>query len=116
MKKSLSGALGVLLGTALAGLPGAVFAEGRPSLVNTRIGTPFGANGHSSTVDGRIFVGNIREDPATTTTTWIARVFRPEAVTYDPAGKPSFSQAFSAGKTVAVRNGENALAFCFTHP
>ncbi|MBN9687524.1 LamG domain-containing protein [Corallococcus sp. NCSPR001] len=116
MKKLLSGALGVMLGTALAGMPGAVFAEGRPSLVNTRIGTPFGANGHSSTVDGRIFVGNIREDQATTTTTWIARVFRPEAVTYDAAGKPSFAQAFSAGKTVAVRNGENALAFCFTNP
>ncbi|NBC44014.1 LamG domain-containing protein [Corallococcus exiguus] len=116
MKKLLSGALGVMLGTALAGLPGAVFAQGRPSLVNTRIGTPFGANGHSSTVDGRIFVGNIGEDHATTTTTWIARVFRPEAVTYDSAGKPSFAGTFSAGKTVTVRNGENALAFCFTNP
>ncbi|MCK8500414.1 LamG domain-containing protein [Myxococcus fulvus] len=94
----------------------AVLAAERPSLVNTRIGTPFGANGHSSTIDGRVFVGNIREDHATTTTTWVARVFRPEAVTYDAEGKPSFAVAFSPGRTTTVRNGENALAFCFTHP
>ncbi|MCY1021775.1 LamG domain-containing protein [Pyxidicoccus sp. MSG2] len=91
-------------------------AAGRPSLVNTRIRTPFGANGHSSTIDGRIFVGNIREDHATTTTTWLARVFRPEAVTYDAQGRPGFDSAFSPGRTVDVTNGENALAFCFTNP
>ncbi len=97
----------------LALFPPGAEAAGRPSLVNTRIGTPFGANGHSSTLDGRVFVGNIREDHATTTTTWVARVFRPEAVTYDAQGKPSFAAAFSPGRTVDVRNGENALAFCF---
>ncbi|MFP2929101.1 LamG domain-containing protein [Pyxidicoccus sp. 3LG] len=95
--------------------PEAVAAE-RPSLVNTRIRTPFGANGHSSTIDGRVFIGNIREDHATTTTTWIARVFRPEAVTYDAQGKPVFTNAFSPGRTTDVRNGENALAFCFPNP
>ncbi|RKH04947.1 LamG domain-containing protein [Corallococcus carmarthensis] len=116
MQNKLSWTLRAMLGVALVGMPGAALAEGRPSLVNTRIPTPFGANGHSSTVDGRIFVGNIREDQATTTTTWIARVFRPEAVTYDASGKPSFAAAFSAGKTVDVHNGENALAFCFTNP
>ena len=116
MQNKLNWSLGALLGTALAVVPWAVLAEGRPSLVNTRIATPFGSNGHSSTVDGRIFIGNIREDTATTTTTWIARVFRPEAVTYDASGKPSFSTAFSAGKRVDVHNGENALAFCFPNP
>jgi hypothetical protein len=95
---------------------GEVAAAGRPSLVNTRIRTPFGANGHSSTIDGRIFVGNIREDHATTTTTWRARVFRPEALTYDTQGRPVFTNAFSPGRTVDVRNGENALAFCFPNP
>ncbi|MCP3101503.1 LamG domain-containing protein [Myxococcus sp. K15C18031901] len=96
----------------LGSTPGAFAAE-RPSLVNTRISTPFGANGHSSTLDGRVFVGNIREDQATTTTTWQARVFRPEAVTYDAQGKPGFAAAFSPGRTTQVTNGENALAFCF---
>ncbi|ADO75992.1 LamG domain-containing protein [Stigmatella aurantiaca] len=90
-------------------------AASRPSLVNTRISTPFGANGHSSTVDGRIFIGNNGEDHATTTTKWRARVFRPEAVTYDAEGKPNFGAAFSAGVTTEVKNGENALAFCFTN-
>jgi len=85
----------------------------RPSLVNTRVSTPFGANGHSSTLDGRVFVGNVREDPATTTTTWLARVFRPEAVTYDAQGRPGFASAFSPGRSTQVTNGENALAFCF---
>ncbi len=100
----------------LALASGEVAAAERPSLVNTRIRTPFSANGHSSTIDGRVFVGNIDEDHATTTTTWIARVFRPEAVTYDADGKPSFTSAFSPGRTTQVRNGENALAFCFTNP
>jgi len=100
---------------ALLAAPHALAAE-RPSLVNTRISTPFGANGHSSTIDGRVFVGNIREDHATTTTTWLARVFRPEAVTYDAQGKPGFSAAFSPGRSTQVTNGENALAFCFTNP
>ena len=103
-----------LLALSLASLEAT--AAGRPSLVNTRIRTPFGANGHSSTIDGRVFVGNIREDHATTTTTWLARVFRPEAVTYDAQGRPGFDSAFSAGRTVNVTNGENALAFCFTNP
>ncbi|MCE9672868.1 LamG domain-containing protein [Myxococcus stipitatus] len=85
----------------------------RPSLVNTRVSTPFGANGHSSTLDGRVFVGNVREDHATTTTTWLARVFRPEAVTYDAQGRPGFASAFSPGRSTQVSNGENALAFCF---
>ncbi|WP_342375395.1 LamG domain-containing protein [Myxococcus stipitatus] len=91
-------------------------AAERPSLVNTRILTPFNANGHASTVDGRVFVGNIREDATTTTTTWVAKAFRPEAVTYDAQGKPDFSTAFSYGRITQVRNGENALAFCFTNP
>ena len=88
----------------------------RPSLVNTRIGSPFGANGHSSTLDGRVFVGNVREDAATTTTTWLARVFRPEAVAYDAEGKPDFGRAFSSGRSIDVHGGENALAFCFKDP
>lgn len=40
----------------------------------------------------------------------MARVFRPEAVTYDSQGKPDFSNAFSPGWNTTVRNGENALA------
>ena len=99
--------LGLVLSTAEA------VAATRPSLVNTRISTPFGSNGHTSSLDGRLFIGNVGEDHTTTTTTWRARVFRPEAMTYDAEGKPDFSSAFSAGKTPQVRNGENALAFCF---
>ncbi|WP_224247845.1 LamG domain-containing protein [Hyalangium gracile] len=108
------GLLAPLLGLLLA--PGEADAVPRPQLVNTRISTPFGANGHSSTIDGRVFIGNVREDQVTTTTTWRARVFRPEAVTYDAEGKPGFASAFSTGKTLDVKNGENALAFCFTQP
>lgn len=91
-------------------------AAPRPSLVNTRIATPFGGNGHTSSLDGRIFVANVREDHATTTTTWLARVFRPEALTYDGEGRPSFAAAFSNGRSVDVNGGENALAFCFRDP
>jgi hypothetical protein len=91
-------------------------AAERPSLVNTRIRTPFGANGHSSTIDGRVFIGNVGENATTMTTTWRARVFRPEAVTYDTLGRPVFTNTFSAGRTVDVHNGENALAFCFPNP
>lgn len=97
-------------------LAGSVVASPRPSLVNTRIATPFGGNGHTSSLDGRIFVANVREDAATTTTTWLARVFRPEAVTYDSEGKPDFGSAFSSGRSVDVHGGENALAFCFADP
>ena len=43
----------------LLGLTSAVVAAPRPSLVNTRIGTPFGGNGHTSSLDGRIFVANV---------------------------------------------------------
>lgn len=103
-----------VLAPVLALWPGAAgIAAERPSLINTRITTPFGGNGHTSTIDGRIFVANVGEDHATTTTTWQARVFRPEAMSYDAAGKPDFGSAFSAGKTLDVRGGENALAFCF---
>ncbi|MBL9006526.1 MAG: LamG domain-containing protein [Myxococcales bacterium] len=108
------GSLGWLALCSLA-LPIAAAAP-RPSLVNTRIGTPFGGNGHTSSLDGRIFVANVREDHASTTTTWLARVFRPEAVTYDGEGRPSFASAFSNGRGVDVRGGENALAFCFANP
>ena len=107
----LAGSLGVLLG-----FLGSAAANPRPSLVNTRIGTPFGGNGHSSTLDGRIFVANVGEDHATTTTTWQARVFRPEAVSYDSEGRPDFGAAFSPGRSIRVNGGENALAFCFTNP
>lgn len=91
-------------------------AAERPSLVNTRITNVYGANGHASTVDGRIFIGNVREDHANDQTTWQARVFRPEALTYDSEGKPNFANTFSPGRSTFVRNGENALTFCFTHP
>lgn len=99
----------VLLGSAAVAL-----AE-RPALINTRIATPFGGNGHSSTIDGRIFISNVSEDHATTTTIWHARVFRPESMTYDSSGKPDFGSAFSTGRTLSVRGGENALAFCFVN-
>ncbi|MFY0566015.1 LamG domain-containing protein [Archangium lansingense] len=113
-QRSLSRVLVPLLGLALS--TAEALAATRPSLVNTRISTPFGSNGHTSSLDGRLFIGNVGEDHATTTTTWRARVFRPEAVTYDAEGKPSFSSAFSTGKTLQVKNGENALAFCFLNP
>ncbi|ATB30566.1 hypothetical protein MEBOL_004027 [Melittangium boletus DSM 14713] len=102
--------LGFVLGA------GEAAAVPRPSLVNTRISTPFGSNGHASSLDGRLFIGNVGEDHATTTTTWRARVFKPEAVTYDAQGKPGFGAAFSPGKTTQVKNGENALALCFPNP
>ncbi|WP_163777226.1 LamG-like jellyroll fold domain-containing protein [Myxococcus vastator] len=91
-------------------------AAARPSLVNTRITHVYGANGHASTVDGRIFIGNVREDHANEQTTWQARVFRPEALTYDSEGKPQFANTFSPGRSTFVRNGENALTFCFPNP
>lgn len=115
-KRSLLQATPLLVLLPALGLPTQALAGPRPSLVNTRIATPFGGNGHTSSLDGRIFVANVREDAASTTTTWLARVFRPEAVSYDSEGKPDFGSAFSAGRSIDVRGGENALAFCFADP
>lgn len=88
-------------------------AAERPSLASTRITTPFGANGHTSSLDGRLFIGNVYEDVNTMTTRWQVRVMRPEAIQYSSEGVPSFSGAFSSGRTLEVHNGENAVAMCF---
>lgn len=95
---------------------GASQAADRPNLSNFSVASPFGANGHSSSIDGRLFMGNIGEDQTNYVTTWTVRVFRPEALSYDSQGKPQLGSAFSSGKTVKVQNGENALAFCFPNP
>lgn len=88
----------------------------RPNLTNTRISTPFGANGSTSSLDGRVFIGNVYENADTMTTRWLFRTFRPEALQYDGEGKVNFSGTFSAGYTAEVHNGENALALCFANP
>lgn len=98
------------------GLGSMVQAADRPSMVNIGTASPFGANGHSSTVDGRLFMGNVSEDHTNYLTTWSVRVFRPESLTYDGYGRPVFTNAFSTGKKITVSNGENALAFCFSDP
>lgn len=107
------GSLALMVSLSLGGELG---AADRPSLVNIGTASPFGANGHSSTLDGRLFMGNVSEDHTNYATTWSVRVFRPESVTYDGYGKPVMTNAFSTGKKITVSNGENALAFCFADP
>ncbi len=81
----------------------------RPSLVNTNIPTPFSGNGQSMSFDGRLILHRASDG-------WKFRVFRPESVTYDAEGKPSFSSAFSTGKLIATSKGENASAMCQVDP
>ncbi|MEZ4314128.1 MAG: hypothetical protein R3F14_39415, partial [Polyangiaceae bacterium] len=81
----------------------------RPSLVNTNITTPFSANGHSMSLDGRLIVSRVTDG-------WKVRVFRPESLTYGADGKPSFSSAFSTGKLVVTTKGENASTMCQVDP
>lgn len=93
-----------------------VEASPRPNLTNARLASPFGSNGHTSSLDGRLFIGNVGEDHTNNLTTWRARVFKPEALTYTSEGAPVLSNTFSVGKDIVVGNGENALAFCFADP
>lgn len=91
-------------------------AGNRPNLSNARLSSPFGSNGHTSSLDGRLFIGNVGEDHTNNLTTWRARIFKPEALSYTSEGVPVFTNTFSAGKDIVVGNGENALAFCFSDP
>jgi hypothetical protein len=74
----------------------------------------FSANGHTLSYDGRLYIGAHAADASGTT--WIVRVFRPEALTYGSDGRLVFQhpREFSWGMTHRVDNGENALAFCAT--
>ncbi len=81
----------------------------RPSLVNTNISTPFSANGHSMSIDGRLILGRVTDG-------WRFRVMKPESITYSAEGQPNFNSAFSSGKTLTLNGGENASAMCFPDP
>lgn len=91
-------------------------ASKRPSLLNVNISHSFDCRGHQSTIDGRIFV--CTPHGAELKNAWIARVFRPEAITYDlSSGKPNLEFAFSEGQVFHELEQEksNSLAFCFTN-
>jgi len=86
----------------------------RPSLVNHRLPTPITQSSHALTWDGRLIVGTVGLDLKQVRSLWRASVLRPEGLTYDQAGVPSFfNGAFSQGVTLELGAGENALSFCF---
>ncbi|MEX1367858.1 MAG: cytochrome c peroxidase [Nannocystaceae bacterium] len=79
----------------------------RPRAFARHIDTGFGGNGHAQTWDGRIFV--VRRSPGGNGG-WFASAFRPETITLDDDGIPSFSSAWGDQVILESDDDEPALA------
>jgi cytochrome c peroxidase len=73
-----------------------------PQRLPKRIDSPFSANGHAQSWDGRLFIGSRELGAPHNGVGWVLHLFRPEAVRTDEASRPQFASLPAANRGEAA--------------